>query len=300
MSMTRRQFVTSLTTASTAAALHPITCGLAQPIGDAQPKLSPSPPPSPTPTGCSSNAPPWGDAASATCSTPAKPAAGRASTGASSTAAARSTHSQLAASRGKWDVDNFCLGPATKTETRFAKVHAGIPPSQRQDILTASTRSTTPLRLPRRRRRYGHQIGLKIHAWVTINEDDHGWGWPSEFTKHHPEFRWVRRDGTPYHSQLSFAFPEVRDYKLAILEELLEATTSTACSSTGSAPATSATTRRPTRRRRRQRLRNAERRGVQDAVRRRPARRPQRRRPLGPPPRRAADRVHALRPRARE
>jgi len=68
---------------------------------------------------------------------------------------------------------------------------------------------------------YGHQIGLKIHAWATINEDDHGWGWPSEFTKTYPEFRWLRRDGRPYHSQLSFAFPEVRAYKLALIDELL-------------------------------------------------------------------------------
>ena len=33
---------------------------------------------------------------------------------------------------------------------------------------------------------YGHEIGLKIHAWATINEDDHGWGWPSEFTQGPP------------------------------------------------------------------------------------------------------------------
>ena len=33
---------------------------------------------------------------------------------------------------------------------------------------------------------YGHKIGLKIHAWASINEDDHGWGWPSEFSKAHP------------------------------------------------------------------------------------------------------------------
>ena len=42
---------------------------------------------------------------------------------------------------------------------------------------------------------YGHSIGLKIHAWASINEDDHGWGWASEFSKAHPEFRWLRRDG---------------------------------------------------------------------------------------------------------
>ncbi|MBA3482485.1 MAG: hypothetical protein H0T51_11775, partial [Pirellulales bacterium] len=68
---------------------------------------------------------------------------------------------------------------------------------------------------------YGHSIGLKIHAWASINEDDHGWGWVSEFAKTHPEYRWVRRDGRPYRSQLSFAFSEVRAYKLALIEELL-------------------------------------------------------------------------------
>jgi hypothetical protein len=31
--------------------------------------------------------------------------------------------------------------------------------------------------------RYGHRIGLQIHAWVTINEDDHGWGLKSQFSQ---------------------------------------------------------------------------------------------------------------------
>ena len=68
---------------------------------------------------------------------------------------------------------------------------------------------------------YGHEIGLEVHAWLSINEDDHGYGWPSRFTREHPECRWVRRDGTAYRSQLSFAFPEVREYKLALLKEIL-------------------------------------------------------------------------------
>src|SRR5581483_248218 len=69
--------------------------------------------------------------------------------------------------------------------------------------------------------RYGHEIGLQIHAWVSINEDDHGWGLQSEFSKKNPAYRWRHRDGRFYHSQLSFAFPKVRQYKLAILKELL-------------------------------------------------------------------------------
>ncbi len=68
---------------------------------------------------------------------------------------------------------------------------------------------------------YGRQIGLEVHAWLTINEDDHGYGWRSRFAREHPEFRWVRRDGRPYNSQLSFAFPQVRAYKLTLLREIL-------------------------------------------------------------------------------
>src|SRR3954470_17128837 len=69
--------------------------------------------------------------------------------------------------------------------------------------------------------RYGHEIGLKIDAWISINEDDHGWGIESDFAKSHQQFVWIKRDGTRYHSQMSFAFPEVRAYKLAIIDELL-------------------------------------------------------------------------------
>jgi uncharacterized lipoprotein YddW (UPF0748 family) len=69
---------------------------------------------------------------------------------------------------------------------------------------------------------YGHEIGLEIHAWLSINEDDHAWGLISRFSKAHPEFRWVKRSGLPYNSQLSFAFEEVREYKLGIVAEVLE------------------------------------------------------------------------------
>ena len=69
--------------------------------------------------------------------------------------------------------------------------------------------------------RYGHEIGLEVWAWLSINEDDHGYRWRSKFTREHPEFRWVRRDGRPYNSQLSFAFPQVRAYKLNLLREII-------------------------------------------------------------------------------
>lgn len=68
---------------------------------------------------------------------------------------------------------------------------------------------------------YGHEIGLEVHAWLSINEDDHAWGLISRFAKAHPQFRWVKRSGLPYNSQLSFAFEEVRQYKLGIVAEVL-------------------------------------------------------------------------------
>lgn len=68
---------------------------------------------------------------------------------------------------------------------------------------------------------YGHQIGLEVHAWLSINEDDHGWGLASRFTRANPDSRWVRRDGRAFRSQQSFVFPKVRDYKLALLKEIL-------------------------------------------------------------------------------
>ncbi len=69
--------------------------------------------------------------------------------------------------------------------------------------------------------RYGHKIGIEVHAWFSINEDDHGYGWQSRFATKNPQFRWIRRDGRPYHSQLSFAFPQVREHKLDIIKEVV-------------------------------------------------------------------------------
>lgn len=68
---------------------------------------------------------------------------------------------------------------------------------------------------------YGHKIGIEVHAWLSINEDDHGYGWTSRYTREHPESRWIARDGRVYRSQQSFAFEAVRKYKLAVLREVL-------------------------------------------------------------------------------
>jgi hypothetical protein len=123
---------------------------------------------------------------------------------------------------GKWDEDSF-WSPASEEDKRLAaSFTAGLTPQRREEIrrkleaLNYAHFDSMAAAVE-----YGHRIGLEIHAWVSINEDDHGWGLQSEFSKKHPEYRWRRRDGRAYRSQLSFAFPEVRQYKLAILDELL-------------------------------------------------------------------------------
>jgi Glycosyl hydrolase-like 10 len=130
--------------------------------------------------------------------------------------------SKLMRPQGKWDEDNFWNPKSEADKVLLQHFTPNMTPEQRTalrnkfealdyahfDSLAAAVE-------------YGHQIGLQIHAWVSINEDDHGWGIQSEYSKKHPEFRWHKRKGTAYHSQLSFAYPEVRKYKLAILKELL-------------------------------------------------------------------------------
>jgi uncharacterized lipoprotein YddW (UPF0748 family) len=123
---------------------------------------------------------------------------------------------------GKWDKDSFWNPQTEEDKVLHRRFTAGMSDEQRQALLkkfdSLDYAEFDPLA---EAIRYGHEIGLQIDAWVSINEDDHGWGLQSDFSKKHPEFRWRRRNGQRYRSQLSFAFPEVREYKLAILQELL-------------------------------------------------------------------------------
>ncbi len=131
-------------------------------------------------------------------------------------------HSKLLKPGSTADEDNYFNPQNDADRALFQRFSPGVSPERAAEILRKlaecdySTFDSLAAAIE-----YGHKIGLKIHAWATINEDDHGWGWSTEFTKAHPQFRWVRRDGRPYRSQLSFAFPEVRAYKLALLNELL-------------------------------------------------------------------------------
>lgn len=130
-------------------------------------------------------------------------------------------HSELADPAGPWDKDNY-WDPQNPDDLKYV-YWKDDPKINRQKILAGISRwNYAALDTLAEAVSYGHSIGLEILAWLSINEDDHAWGLQSRFTKAHPRSRWVKRDGTVYHSQQSFAFPEVREYKLALIRELLE------------------------------------------------------------------------------
>lgn len=130
--------------------------------------------------------------------------------------------SKLLKAMGRWDIDSFWT-PQGRDDVKLVNRYNHMSPEQRRaliakfDMLDYDHFDSLGEAV-----KYGRSIGLQIHAWLSINEDDHGWGLRSEFSKEHPEFRWKHRDGRWYHSQLSFAFPEVRKYKLALIRELVE------------------------------------------------------------------------------
>lgn len=114
-------------------------------------------------------------------------------------------HSKLIDPQGKWENDNY------------HRHHGSLDILEKVERLDYSQLDTFAEAV-----RYGHEIGLEIYAWASINEDDHGWGIRSRFAIAHPEWCWQKRSGDYYHSQMSFAFPDVMQYKLALIEELLD------------------------------------------------------------------------------
>ena len=129
--------------------------------------------------------------------------------------------SKLTDPQGKWEDDNF-WNPASPADLKLAERY-GIPPEAERKKVRDKLEALDYSKLDTLAEavRYGHEIGLEVHAWVSINEDDHGWGIRSRFAKQHPESRWRKRDGSVYHSQQSFANPQVMKYKLAVVEEIV-------------------------------------------------------------------------------
>lgn len=70
---------------------------------------------------------------------------------------------------------------------------------------------------------YGHQLGMKVHAWFTPLEEAHGW--PDNVRSHyvdaHPQLQDSLKNGTPTGTP-SFFYKAYRDYKLALATEMIE------------------------------------------------------------------------------
>jgi len=63
------------------------------------------------------------------------------------------------------------------------------------------------------------ELGLQLSAWSTFYEETHVQLVTTRFAAEHPEFWWMSREGRQRPSKLSFAYPEVHAYKLALLQE---------------------------------------------------------------------------------
>ncbi len=66
-----------------------------------------------------------------------------------------------------------------------------------------------------------HAHGVELHAWYTFREEDHTVGFLSRFAREHPEFCQVNKHGRRMYSNLSWAFPQVVEYKRNIVREIL-------------------------------------------------------------------------------
>lgn len=124
--------------------------------------------------------------------------------------------------QGKWDSDNF-WNPQSEDDKALLQRYSTMSEADRLALLAKLERNDYgTFDSLAEAVRYGHEIGIQVYAWLSINEDDHAWGLVSRFSREHPEMRWRKRDDTAYHSQLSFAYPEVMEYKLAIVREILD------------------------------------------------------------------------------
>ena len=70
--------------------------------------------------------------------------------------------------------------------------------------------------------RQGEHFGVRVSLWSEITSEAHGSYPYSRFVRNHPEFLSVNREGRRFETHLSWACPEVRSYKLAVVRELLD------------------------------------------------------------------------------
>ena len=70
--------------------------------------------------------------------------------------------------------------------------------------------------------RIGHDLGLEVHGWYSVFEDDHGGGSGSSFVAEHPEYIQMDINGNKMQKVVDFFFDGVREYKQQIIDEIAE------------------------------------------------------------------------------
>ena len=65
------------------------------------------------------------------------------------------------------------------------------------------------------------EFGINLHLWYSIYEDEHSRPFQCRFNAEHPEYWHTDREGRTYSGTFDWFFDEVREYKLAIVDELL-------------------------------------------------------------------------------
>jgi len=70
--------------------------------------------------------------------------------------------------------------------------------------------------------KYAHKHGMEVYAWVTVFDSLY-YAPETEFFQQHPEYTWVSKDGTKHVPGVPcYAYPEVREYRLDQIRELLK------------------------------------------------------------------------------
>ena len=70
--------------------------------------------------------------------------------------------------------------------------------------------------------KYAHKHGMQVYAWVTIFDSLY-YAPETEFLQKHPEYTWVSKDGKKHIPGVPcYAYPQVRQYRLDQMRELVE------------------------------------------------------------------------------
>ncbi len=69
--------------------------------------------------------------------------------------------------------------------------------------------------------KYGREFGIKVYAWTLLNDDGKTPDKVADFLKKNPQFQWSTRDGKYLSGVPCYAYPEVRAYRLGLMEELM-------------------------------------------------------------------------------